>query len=197
MQGQAVPENPEGATTMCSEPKAKVSRWGMIARSVGATLLAVGIWAGAIMAFQPTVQAPDLPLAQIGSVQWITTNAVEITASNWTVRIERGFITDLATIHPALQYRLKLKNDSPSIRRAALLHDALYALMDAEGHGPVDRATADALIELVAVQDGTVQKKATAVREAVSIWGWAAVASHTPETVAAAAKKISVKHIEP
>lgn len=168
----------------------------MIVRSVAATLLAVGIWAGAIMAFQPTVQAPDLPLAQIGSVQWITTNAVEITASNWTVRIERGFVTDLATIPSQLQYRLGLRNDSPSIRRAALLHDALYALMDAEGHGPVDRATADALIELVAVQDGTVQKKATAVREAVSIWGWAAVASHTPETVAAAAKKVSVKQIE-
>ena len=168
----------------------------MIVRSVAATLLAVGIWAGAILAVQPTVQAPDLPLAQIGSVQWITTNAVEITASNWTVRIERGFVTDLATIPSQLQYRLGLRNDSPSIRRAALLHDALYALMDAEGHGPVDRATADALIELVAVQDGTVQKKATAVREAVSIWGWAAVASHTPETVAAAAKKVSVKQIE-
>jgi len=187
-----VSEDFEGATTMCANEK-EMSRWAKIRNSILATLCLVGVWGAAIMASQPSVTPPSLPVIKVAECRWVTTNEYVTTVSNWTIRIERGFVTDLASIGKELAYPLGLWNDSPSIRRGGLVHDALYALLDATGRGPIDRDTADALLELCCLQDGTAPAKAKAVRAAVSTWGWLAVERHTPESIAAAKLKVSVR----
>ncbi len=177
---------------MCANEK-EVSRWVHIRNSILATLCLVGVWGAAIMASQPSVKPPPLPVVKVAECRWVTTNEYVTTVSNWTIRIERGFVTDLASIGKELAYPLGLRNDSPSIRRGGLVHDALYALLDSTGRGPIDRETADALLELCCLQDGTNPQKARAVRAAVSTWGWLAVERHTPESIAAAKLKVSVR----
>lgn len=182
-------------TRMEIKPAARVirpvSRWERIRRSVFATIGAAGVWLAAILCIQPSVTVDPLPLRHVSELRWVLTNDCTITISNVTMTIRAGFESDLASIGK-LSYPLGLRNDSPCLRRAALAHDGLYALMDKDGNGPISRELTDTLLYIGCIEDGTTPKKAEAVKEAVSIWGWAAVRKHTPESVERARKLVSV-----
>ena len=167
------------------------TRWQRIRRSVYATIGAAGIWLAAILCVQPTVAVDPLPLRQVSELRWVLTNDCAITISNVTIRFKAGFESDLATIGK-LSYPLGLRNDSPSIRRAALAHDGLYALMDKDGNGPISRELSDTLLYIGCLDDGTTPRKAEAVKTAVSIWGMEALRHHTPESVERARRLVSV-----
>lgn len=186
-----MPSDFKGTATVRPAEK-EVSRFARIRKAVYATIGAAGIWIAAILCIQPTVNVAPLPVRQMAACRWVLTNEFAITISNVTVRFKAGFESDLASIGP-LSYPLGLRNDSPSIRRAALAHDGFYSLMDKNGEGgPVSRKLADTLLYIGCLEDGTTPRKAEAVREAVSTWGWAAVEKHTPESVERARGFVSV-----
>ena len=178
-------QNPEGTATMCGQQK-EVSRWGQWRRAILGTIGAVGIWIAAMVSVQQPVIVPDMPIQRVAAQEWIFTNDYAIAASNWTVTIRAGFRCDLGSIPPQARKPLGLWPDSPSIRRAAAAHDALYA------SELLPRDTADALLYWLALRDGTDHAKARAVWEAVSLWGFLPWGIHTPESVAEARRLVSV-----
>lgn len=136
--------------------------------AIWGTLGAVGIWLGAIIAVQPDVMPPPLPIASCGVGEWVTTNAYSTVIDGTRIDIPAGFCCDLASIPPQAQGPLGLRPDSPEIRRGALVHDYLY-----RGHR-VPREMADYLLYRACLADGMEPRIAAAVYRAVSLWGFAA-----------------------
>ena len=180
-----MPQDNQGTDAM-REGEKEVSRFAKWRRAILGTLGAVGIWIAAIFSVQQPVVVPDMPIQQVAAQEWIFTNDWQITASNWTITVRAGFRLDLASIPPQARKPLGLWPDSPSIRRAAATHDALYA------SELLPRDTADALLYWQALRDGTDPAKARAVWEAVSLWGFLPWGTHTPESVEQARRLVTL-----
>lgn len=132
------------------------------------TIGAAGIWLGAVIAFQPDVTPPPLPIVQLGAKEWITTNdyhtSVTVSGVVYQVDIPSGFKCDLASLG-RLDVALGIERDHPAIRRGALIHDYLYRTKK------VSRQLADLILYQACLDDGMEPAKARAVYEAVFIWG--------------------------
>ena len=163
-----------------------MTRWQQWRKAILGTIGAAGIWLAAILAHQPGVMPPPLPIASCGVNQWVLTNDYTTTISNLTITIKSGFETDLASIPPPLQMPIGMSPDNPSIRRGALIHDALYA---AE---LVDRQTADSILYAACIQDGTDPDKARAIWQAVHEWGFVVWDKHTTDSVSQARRLVTV-----
>ena len=147
-----------------------MKNWRKYLKAALGTLGAIGIWIAAVTCQQPAVEPTPLPLLCLGINHWIVTNdystAVTVSGMMYRVTIREGFRTDLASIAPVFAKPLGITHDSPTIRRGALVHDALYATH------LTDRDTADAILYAACLQDGMEPAKAKAVYEAVNLWGW-------------------------
>lgn len=165
--------------------------WKGWRRSILGTLGAIGVWIAAVVAVQPDVTAPALPVEVIGPRLVVVTNdyRTRIGADVFTIRA--GFKSDLASIPPCLTNLLGIVWDSPTIRRAALCHDADYA-----GH-LTSREHADADLYAGCIADGMVTEKALAVRDAVASWGFLAWDAYTPEQVWSNRQFVSVTRAPP
>lgn len=151
------------------------------------TLLAAGVWLGAVLCQQPAVAPAELPLLSLGGHEWVVTNDYETSVGGVGVWIGKGFVTDLASIPSTAAAALGIRRDSDTIRRAALVHDALYA---AER---VSKDEADGILFRACLEDGMVRDKAEAVHRAVALYGFTAWDRHTTETVRAAREFVRLK----
>lgn len=160
-------------------------------RAIIGTLAGMGIWIAAIMAFQPAVTPPAIPLWHSGIKAWTLTEdyttAVMVSGVTYTVTIRAGFVTDGASIPDKLATPLGLTRDSPSIIRGALVHDALYVSQ------LVDRQTADSILYAACLHDGTDPDKALAVWLAVHEWGFVVWDRHTPESIKQARSQVTIQ----
>ena len=133
-----------------------------------ATIGAAGIWLGAMLATQPSVIPPPLPIVALGAKEWVTTNdyhsTVTVAGVAYRMDIPKGFTCDLASLG-SLDRPLGIERDHPAIRRGALIHDHLYRTKR------YPRYIADLILYQCCLEDGMEPKKARAVYEAVRIWG--------------------------
>ena len=152
--------------------------------------LVSGIWLAAILAHQPAVNPPPIPLWHSGINEWTLTNDYQtsetVSGVTYTVTIKEGFKTDGASIPGTLAWPLGLNRDSPSIIRGAVIHDALYA------SELVERQVADSILYAACLQDGTDPDKARAIWQAVHEWGFIVWDSHTPDSIKQARAMVSV-----
>ncbi len=163
-----------------------MSTWQKWRRAILGTIGAAGVWLAAMLSVQQPVVLPPLPIQQVSEQVWIFTNDYRVTVSNWVVTIKAGFRCDLASIPDQAQGPLGLTRDAVSLRRAAAVHDALYASR------LLPRDTSDACLLIIALQDGTDPAKAQAVWEAVSLWGFIPWDRHTTESVWEAGKYVTI-----
>lgn len=145
-----------------------MSAWKKWKAAIIATLGAAGVWLAAIMAHQPTVDPPPLPIVACGADEWMTTAPYTDTVCGVTMIVPPEFRCDLASIGPVLSKPLGITRDHPTIRRGALLHDWLYRT-----HWTT-RLQADKILYQCCLADGMEPAKARAVYEAVLDWGWRA-----------------------
>jgi hypothetical protein len=143
-------------------------KWRQYRTAILGTLAAAGIWLAAILAQQPTVTPPPLPLASCGARQWVTTAAYTGTVEGITVIVPSGFTNDLASIPGPAQEAIGITRDHPAIRRGALFHDWIYRTKE------WPRETADLVLYYACLDDGMDKDKARAVLKAVQLWGWLA-----------------------
>ena len=145
-----------------------MTRWKQWRVRILATIGAAGIWLGAMLATQPSVNPPPLPIMALSSKEWVTTNdyhaTVTVAGVAYSVDIPKGFRCDLASLG-SLDVPLGIERDHPAIRRGALLHDFLYRTRKYPRH------IADLILYQCCLEDGMDPKKARAVYEAVRIWG--------------------------
>lgn len=145
--------------------------WRKYRSRVLATLGLMSVWIAAIVAVQPAVTPPPLPLVQVSAKAWATTNiyrdTVTVAGVDYTVDIPSGFECDLASLGP-LDIPLGIERDHPAIRRGALNHDWLYRTKK------YPREIADLILYQCCLQDGMEPAKARAVFDAVRVWGGAA-----------------------
>jgi hypothetical protein len=167
-----------------------VKKWHKYLKAALGTIGATAIWIAAISALQPNVDPPALPLLCLGINEWAVTNdyttSITVSSVTYRVTIKEGFRTDLASISSALSKPLGITHDSPSIRRGALVHDALYA-----SH-LTSRDEADDILHAACIADGMQADKASAVYEAVHLWGWMPWDSAGSNRIATMRRLISV-----
>lgn len=147
------------------------SIWRKRLASVVATLGAMGIWIAAVVALQPTVTPPPLPITQVADKRWELVadyrTQVAVSGRVYHIEIPAGFRCDLASVG-VLDHALGISNDHPAIRRGALVHDYLYRMK------PYPREVADLILYHACLADGMARDKAKAVYEAVRLWGFEA-----------------------
>jgi hypothetical protein len=164
----------------------RIKQWR---NAILATLGAAGIWLAAVLAVQPAVTPPSIPLWHSGINEWTVTNdyqtAQTVFGVTYTVTIRQGFKSDGASIPESLAAALGIGRDHPAVIRGALIHDALYAA------NLLDRQTADSILYAACLQDGADPDKARAIWQAVHEWGFIAW-ERAPESVAEARKLVSV-----
>jgi hypothetical protein len=144
------------------------SKWKQWRAAIIGTFGLAGIWLAAIIATQPSVVPPPLPVVACGGNQWAFTNDYHTVISGVSITITNGFRCDLASIPAQAQDLLGVYRDSPAIRRGAACHDWLYRTKR------YPRETADWLLYQACLEDGMNADKAKAVYEAVKLWGWKA-----------------------
>jgi hypothetical protein len=142
-----------------------VSRWR---KAILGTLACIGIWLGAVIATQPSVDAPPLPIKALGVSQYVTTNDYRTVIAGYVVSIPDGFTNDLASLPAPAQKAIGITRDHPAIRRGALCHDWFYRTH------LVSKEKADWLLYQACLEDGMQSDKALAVYEAVRLWGFVA-----------------------
>jgi hypothetical protein len=164
----------------------RIKQWR---NAILATLGAAGIWLAAVLAFQPTVTPPAIPIWHSGIHEWIVTNdyqtAQTVAGVTYTTTIRAGFKSDGASIPDSLAAALGIGRNHPAVIRGALIHDALYAA------NLLDRQTADSILYAACLQDGTDPDKARAIWKAVNEWGFIAW-ERTPNSITEARKLVSV-----
>lgn len=167
-----------------------MSTWQKYRKAIIGSLAGIGVWIAAILAFQPAVSPPAIPLWHSGINEWIVTNNYQTTETvsgmTYTVTIKEGFETDGASIPDLLVAPLGLSRDAASIIRGALIHDAIYA------SELLDRQTADSILYAACLKDGMDPDKAVAVWRAVHEWGFVVWDRHTPESIAMARSMVSI-----
>lgn len=168
-----------------------MKNWRKYLKAAIGTVGLISVWIAAVACHQPAVEPPPLPLLCIGINHWIVTNdcttAVTVSGTTHRVTIREGFRTDLASIAPVFAKPLGITHDSPTIRRGALIHDALYA-----SH-LTDRATADAILYAACLQDGMEPDKAAAVYQAVHLWGWQPWGNMSDAHIAMVRRQVTVE----
>lgn len=164
--------------------------WKRIKNRVLGVLGLIGISIAAVIAFQPDVPGVPLPLVQVSAKVWDTTNTYSCVVDGLKVTILPGFRCDLASIPDwRVDDLLDIHRDSPSVRRAALVHDALYASR------LVSRARADRILWLICIEDKMNLDKAEAVYRWVQECGWIAWEKHTPEMIKLARMLVKVEQL--
>lgn len=179
-----------------SEP---LTLWQKIRRGILITLASITTIWGAIHVLQPpTVPAP-IPVMQVASRLWVSTNdyttSVTVSGVVYTVTIKTGFFTDYASIPTKLQaeYLLGMSNDTPCLRRAAYIHDGLYSMTDKEGEGgPVSLHIANLIFRQAMKEDGALPVKYEVCYDMVEAWGPFSVMRHTPDSIKQARAMVSV-----
>lgn len=174
-----------------------MTTWRKYRTAIYGTFAALGVWLAAITAYQPTVTPPPLPIAACGANEWQLTNdyhtAATVGGVAYRITIRRGASMDGASIPDSLEGALGLSRMSPCLQRAALTHDVLYGTINPDETGGVlPKATIDLIFWQMALDDGCNPQKAEACYEAVKLWGFTAIRSHTPESVAKARGLVSV-----
>lgn len=159
-------------------------------KKIWATIGLVGISIVAIFSYQPEMVPPPLPIQKIEACRFVVTNEYVDVVDGLEIRIQPGFVCDLASIPNVADDLIGIWRDSPSIRRAALLHDALYASRR------VSRPRADRILWLVCLKDGTQKDKAEAIYKWVCEYGFIAWNRHTEKTIPLARKLVTVRALD-
>lgn len=168
-------------------------RWKDIKRGARITLQSILIFIGAIAAYQLVPTPIDPPKHTIeANGTWVLQEHREITVGEVTLAIEPGFHNWDGLSIPAVTTN-RLQVTRYDYEEASLFHDAGYSLLDKNGNGPLSKAFLDEGLEILLVRAGCLPVKAAAIRQAVDAWGFAAIAGHTPESIAAAGKYITVR----
>ncbi len=156
-----------------------MKRWRNWRRAIYGTLAGAGIWIAAMLACQPVVTPPDLPVAVQGIRHVIVTNdyhaSVTVQGVAYQITVPRGFVSDYASVPEQLEPRLGLTWDAPCLRRGALLHDRLYDQIKRADPAALPKDLCDLILWQAILDDGTVPAKAEAVYEAVRLWGFTAL----------------------
>lgn len=142
--------------------------WPAIRKAVIGTLGAIGIWFAAVVAVQPNVTTPALPLKEIGPELWVGTNDYQTVIAGYIVKIPSGLTNDGASIPNPAQKLLGITRYHPAIRRGAYCHDWFYRTHS------IPKEKADWLLYQACLEDGMQLDKAKAVYEAVRLWGFLA-----------------------
>lgn len=178
----------------------KKTWWQKVKRGVLITLASLTTIWGAIHVVQPPTTPAPIPVVQVEQRRWVSTNdyttSITVSGITYTVTIKKGFRTDYASIPVKVQSDnlLGLSNDTPCLRRAAYIHDGLYALMDAEGAGgPVSMHIANLIFRQAMEEDGALPVKRDVCYDMVEAWGPFAVMRHNYESVALARSLVSVR----
>lgn len=145
-----------------------MNRWINWRNAILGTLAGLGVWLAAIMEPQPSVEPPRLPVVACGVNRWVVTNDYTTTINGVRITIERDFVTDYASIPPAVTNALGITRDHPTIRRGALAHDWVYR------YHTMTKDQADMLLYHACIEDGMTLKKARAVMEGVRLYGFLA-----------------------
>ncbi len=145
-----------------------MNHWRQYRKAIIRSFALLGLSIAAIIAVQPSVTTPPLPLASCGAIQWVTTQPYRTVIAGEVIEIPANFTNDLASIPDFAQAALGISRDHPSIRRGALCHDWLYRTKK------YNRDTADYLLWKACLEDGMDPAKAEAVYKWVLVWGWKA-----------------------
>ena len=160
-------ENGKGADAMCKGEE-KVGRLAKWRRAILTSFTLIGLSLVAIVANQPTVDPPPLPIVACGVNEWVSTGAYHTVIAGYPVDVPASTRTDLASIPHAAAEALGISRDHPAIRRGAYCHDRLYQTKQ------VTREKADWLLWRACLEDGMDPAKALAVYRWVQTWGFEA-----------------------
>ena len=157
----------QGANAM-REGEEKVSRFAKWRRAILTSFTLIGLSLAAIVANQPSVDPPPLPIVALGVNEWVSTGTYHTVIAGYPVDVPAGARSDLASIPHAAAKALGIPRDHPAIRRGAFCHDRLYRTKE------VTRAKADWLLWRACLEDGMNPDKAGAVYQWVRTWGFEA-----------------------
>jgi len=152
---------------MCAAEK-EVGRWTQWRRSILTSFTLIGLSLAAIVAYQPTVDPPPLPIVACGVNAWVSTGAYHTVIAGYPVDVPADTRSDLASIPNLAADALGIPRDHPAIRRGAFCHDRLYRTHE------ITREKADWLLWRACLEDGMDADKAWAVYQWVRTWGWRA-----------------------
>lgn len=145
-----------------------MNRWHEWRRAILTSFTLIGLSVMAIIANQPAVTTPALPVVVCGVNEWVSTSTYHTVIAGYPIDVPAGMHSDLASIPHAAAEAIGIDRDHPAIRRAAYCHDHLYRTKRGT------REKADWLFWQACLEDGMQADKAWAVYQWVKTWGWKA-----------------------
>jgi hypothetical protein len=177
------------------EGKHKVSKFTLYRRAILGCIAGVFVTIGAIFSVQGPATVQNAPVVQaVTATDYRLVEAYQTTVAvdgiTCRVSVAAGFVTDGASIPRAVQTALGLNPFSPTLIRGALVHDALYR------SERLPRATADRILKVLVLEDGTHPRKAEEIYAKVRQFGALIWAEHRDAEVMAAREFVKVEVVK-